>query len=49
MTLAVVWFKRDLRVFDHLPLIEASLERDSLCMPIRIVHVEMIPMSELRI
>ncbi len=24
MSLAVVWFKRDLRVFDHLPLVQAS-------------------------
>ena len=24
MNLAVVWFKRDLRVFDHLPLMQAS-------------------------
>ncbi|MEY4022534.1 MAG: photolyase, partial [Pseudomonadota bacterium] len=24
MSLAVVWFKRDLRVFDHAPLVEAS-------------------------
>ena len=24
MSLGVVWFKRDLRVFDHLPLLQAS-------------------------
>lgn len=31
MTLQVVWFKRDLRLFDHRPLVEASQRGPVLC------------------
>jgi deoxyribodipyrimidine photo-lyase len=30
MKLAVVWYKRDLRVFDHAPLVEAAKHRQVL-------------------
>jgi deoxyribodipyrimidine photo-lyase len=40
MTLAVVWFKRDLRVFDHLPLIEAS--RHPTVLPLYVYEPEIL-------
>lgn len=38
--LAVVWFKRDLRVFDHLPLVEAS--RHAAVLPLYVYEPELI-------
>ncbi len=32
MTLGVIWFKRDLRVFDHQPLVEAARNRNLLAL-----------------
>ena len=40
MSLAVVWFKRDLRVFDHAPLVEASRHPDVL--PLYVYEPEII-------
>ena len=40
MSLAVVWFKRDLRVFDHAPLVEASRHPDVL--PLYVYETEII-------
>ncbi len=38
--IAVVWFKRDLRVFDHLPLFEAS--RHPAVLPLYVYEPELI-------
>ena len=38
--IAVVWFKRDLRVFDHVPLFEAS--RHSAVLPLYVYEPELI-------
>jgi deoxyribodipyrimidine photo-lyase len=40
MKLAVVWFKRDLRVFDHAPLVEAAKHRQVL--PLYVYEPELV-------
>ena len=39
MSYCVVWFKRDLRVQDHWPLLEAAQRGPVLCLYLSLIHI----------